>query len=270
MAVKTILVHLGPDPESPGRLAVAADLAKRQDARLLGLYVVLPMDVPGARIGDGLNQARDAAADLANREQVAFEALCAGHGIRGDFIFELGDAAEHLAEHGRCADLIAVSQDGPRTAFADFHSDLTEYLPFAASAPVLVLPRGFRGPVDTSFIAVAWKSGKEAATAVRNALPLLKEADQVRVITVQEQGDDEIRGGGIGRFLAEHGVKVELARITASAGHTGEAILAEAKAMGAGLIVMGVYGHSRLRVRILGGVSKHVLGHSPVPLLVSH
>jgi len=270
MGFKTILVHLGPDGESDRRMATAADFARRQDARLRGLYAVLPMDVPGVRTGATLTDAREAAEQAAAPVRERFQALCAREGLRHDWLLDVGDPAEHLALHARYADAVIISQDAPKSAWEDFHADLSEFLPFATSTPVLVLPRGRDALIAPDHVAIAWKSSKEAASAVRAALPLLKEAKAVTVVTVQNPADHQIHGAGLTRFLAEHGIAADLVSTQAGDHEVAQTLLTEVRLRGAGLVVMGVYGHSRLRTRILGGVSKYVLQHAEVPVLVTH
>ncbi|MFM2043532.1 MAG: hypothetical protein RLY86_2108 [Pseudomonadota bacterium] len=270
MGYKTILVHLGPDGESDRRLRTAIEFARRQDAHLRGLHILRPVEVPGMWQGINLTDVTRLAKTAAEPARDTFLAACARDGVRGEWLMEVGDAGEHLAQHTRYADAVIISQDRPKSALDDYTADLPEHLPFACSAPVLVLPRGRDSVIDPAHVVIAWKSSREAAGAVRDALPLLKEAEAVTVLTVVPPGDRSEDGACLSRYLAEHGVNVTLHAVTASDHEVGQAILAEAKALGAGLIVMGVYGHSRLRVRILGGVSKHVLEHSPVPMLVTH
>jgi len=271
MGFKTILVHLGPDAESDRRMKAAVQFAATQDARLRALYVVMPSDIPGLDGGASLSDAQARAARVAEPVRTALSHTCEVEGVRYDWMMEVGDPGEHLALHARYADAVIISQDAPKGPLEDFHADLTEFLPFASSAAVIILPRGRDAAIDPRcHVLVAWKSSKEAAAAVRDALPLLKEAQGVTVLSVQHPSDKDVHGAGISRYLLEHGVHVELKSVTAGDHEVAQAILAQAREVGAGLIVMGIYGHNRQRVRILGGVSKHVLTHSPVPLLVTH
>ncbi len=270
MGFKTILVHLGPDPESGRRLAAAADFARRQDARLIGLYVALPMDLRGVSFGAPLTEAKAAAEREAAEVRALFETRCEHEGLRREFLLEVGDPAEHLARHARYADTVVITQDGAHGPLADYHATLTEYLPFAVGTPVIVVPKGRDSRIGADHVLVSWKSSREASAAVRASLPLLKEAQAVTILTVSQPGDTYLHGSRISAFLAEHGVAVDLHAVTAREHEVGQTILEEAKRRGAELIVLGVYGHNRLRSRILGGVSKHVLENAPVPLLVAH
>lgn len=270
MGFKTVLVHLGPDADSDRRLAAAADFATDQDARLVGLHVALPMQIGGVALGAPITEAQRLAEAAAQEVRAAFETLCERRGLRREFYLEVGDPAEHLARHARYADVVVITQDAPRGGLADYHAALTEYLPFAVATPVVVLPRGLDVPVRAETILVCWKSSREASAAIRSSLPLLKEARSVTVLTVSVPGDDIVHGSRITAFLADHGVPAQLRTVSARENAVGQAILDEAGVVGADLIVLGVYGRNRLRTRILGGVSKHILDHAQVPLLVSH
>jgi nucleotide-binding universal stress UspA family protein len=270
MGFKTILVHLGPDADCQRRLDAAAEFAARQDARLVGLYVCLPMQVPGVAMGSSLSDSLVVAESYFKPAQQQFEAAANARGLRHTWLLELGDPSERLAFQARYADTVVISQGPPHHALLDFHADLTEYLPFAVGAPVIVVPRDIPSSIDPTRILVAWKASSEAAAAVRFALPLLKDAAEVHVVNVKEAGDREMPGTRISRFLSEHDVQVQLRNLVAPDAEAGRIILEEARQIGAGLIVMGVYGHSRLRTRILGGASKDVLAKAEIPVLIAH
>ncbi|HYC05955.1 MAG TPA: universal stress protein [Azospirillaceae bacterium] len=270
MGFKTIQVHVGTDAASDDRVAAAADFARRQDARLRGVLTLAPSELPGLDLGDGIEEARRVAARVAAPIEERFRAVASREGLRFDWIMEVGDEAEHLAVHARYADVVVLSQDRRESLWNDFSTNLPDHLPFAAGCPVLVLPPDRTAPVDASNILVAWKPTREAAAAVRAALPVLKEAATVTVITAGSRDETELHGAGILRFLGEHGVKASLRTPEAPEDSAGRSLLVEAGAVGAGLLVMGVYGHSRLRERILGGTSRHVLHHAEIPLLVAH
>ena len=270
MGFKTIQVHVGGDPDSDARVAAAADFARRQDARLRGVYTVMPMDLAGVPLGASVSDARKVAAEAAAPVEARFRAAAEAAGIRHDWIADVGDAAEHLSVHARYADVVVLSQEKPEHFWNDFRVSLPDHLPFAAGCPVLVLPRGRATTIDAGEIVVAWKSSREAAAAVRGALPLLREARRVTVVTAGPRDETEIQGAGISRFLSEHGIGVELRTPVAPEEDAGRALLDEVRQVGAGLLVMGVYGHSRLRERILGGTSRHVLHHADIPVLVAH
>jgi nucleotide-binding universal stress UspA family protein len=124
-------------------------------------------------------------------------------------------------------------------------------------------------------VLVAWKPSREATRAVNDALPLLEAADQVTVLVVDTTGPRHHReeaepGSGIALHLARHGIKAVVEQTVAAGQSVADAMLSRAAELGCDLIVMGAYGHSRLRELVLGGVTREILRHMTVPVLMSH
>jgi len=119
-------------------------------------------------------------------------------------------------------------------------------------------------------ILVAWDGEKEAVRAVNDAMPFLKAAEAVEVVNINRSDDPGIPCAEIAAHLARHDIMVEAGNAHTKSRHTGEAILYLAQNFGADLIVMGAYGHSRLRELVIGGATKHVLEKTTVPVLISH
>ncbi len=117
---------------------------------------------------------------------------------------------------------------------------------------------------------VAWNGTREAARATHDALPFLTQADKVVVLGVSASGEDHIPGADLSTHLARHGVSVEIHNREANDVSVGDAILNAASDYGADLLVIGAYGHSRLRELVLGGVTRHLLRHMTIPVLMSH
>jgi nucleotide-binding universal stress UspA family protein len=143
-----------------------------------------------------------------------------------------------------------------------------------AGRPVLIVPNaGVHSRVGERAL-VAWNGRREAARAVFDALPILRGASDVKVVWVNPQSEreraEDIPAADICTALARHGVKCEATEQVAPRGGVGETLLARAREMGADLLVMGCYGHARLREFVFGGASRHVLGHMPIPVLMSH
>jgi nucleotide-binding universal stress UspA family protein len=144
----------------------------------------------------------------------------------------------------------------------------------SAGRPVLVVPH-FGPPRNLgSNVLVAWNASREASRAVNDAMPFLRRANKVTVLAVDPQrGGDahrEIPSADIALHLSRHGVKPEAAQVAAPEIEAGEIILSQASRLGANLIVIGAYGHSRFREYIFGGVTRHLLRHMTVPVLMSH
>lgn len=176
------------------------------------------------------------------------------------FDVELADDARAyaLASASRLADVIVMSIADPAL----------EDVALSVRCPVLAV-RGdkpltsFDGPV-----LVAWDGGAEAASALRSALPLLRLAGPIHVVTVREKESDFPATDALS-YLSRHGIHAELHEVTAT-GSVSDAIAQTAGKLGAQMIVMGVFGHSRLRELLLGGVSRDLLDRSEIPLLLAH
>jgi nucleotide-binding universal stress UspA family protein len=155
----------------------------------------------------------------------------------------------------------------------------------SVTPPVVIIPTGMPGAPDTMVIEgpqrdvgdrvlVAWNAHREAARAVFDALPLLQRVREVRVIWVNPQSEGElvqdIPAADICTALARHGVKCEATQAVQPHTNVGQTLLAQAKDCAADLLVMGCYGHSRLREFVLGGASEHILRHMSIPVLMAH
>lgn len=176
---------------------------------------------------------------------------------------ELDD--EVTAHWGRLADLIVLGQPNPAGAFPSQES--LETALFGTRRPVLLVPRT---PPGSSFdeIVVAWNGSAEASAAVVLSLPLILPSRSVSVFTAAEE---KHRGEAeeLIVYLRRHGVR---ARKFAAHGGVSVAddLLSAARSVGAGLIVMGAYGHGRIREMLFGGVTRHMIDHSPIPMLMAH
>jgi nucleotide-binding universal stress UspA family protein len=136
---------------------------------------------------------------------------------------------------------------------------------------VLVVPYVGEPVVKGEHVLVCWDGGREAARAATDALPFLREARKVTVLTVNTgAAPSEVPGADIALYLARHGVKSEAARTPAGGIDPGNVILSRAFDYGVDLIVMGAYGHSRVREILLGGATRAILRQMTVPVLMSH
>jgi nucleotide-binding universal stress UspA family protein len=279
MMYKNLLVQVDDSRGCARRVACAIDLAAAHDAHLTGLYVLaeaspaaFAQGFPPELMSDVQQQSRAQAeaalarfGDAARRNQVAFESR-----IDRVLYTEIADA---VATNARYADLAILGQHDPDDA-ASGPSYLPEEVVLGCGRPVLIVP--YIGPA-ASFgerVIVAWDASREAARAVNDALPLLKRARQVGVVSVNPRpwpfAHGEEPGADIGLHLARHGVKVEVQRVEGRDIDTANAILSHVADQSADLLVMGGYGHSRLRELILGGVTRTILTEMIVPVLMSH
>lgn len=281
MAIRDILVHLDAAPASTARLDLAAELARRHGAHLVGLFVVdipLPVFMGGEAGGAAfaaelMAELRDAALADAARLAPVFQERLRRDGLSGEWRQPEGITAGQLAMHGRYADLVVVGQGDPQGP-GPASGAVAEAALFGTGRPVLVVPHTWSGGSLGKRALVGWNASRESARAVHDALPLLAGAENVTVITVNAEasaeGHGEEPGADIARHLAHHGLKVTVRRIVGAEIGAGDLLLNEAADLGADLVVMGAYGHSRLREVVLGGATRTMLAQMTVPVLMSH
>jgi nucleotide-binding universal stress UspA family protein len=279
MAYKDLLVHVDDTRSCPGRMQAAADLAAAHEAHLTGVYIIadpspaafVSGDMPEDLLDDLQWRARERAdaalarfAEIAARNQIAFETR-----IDRVLYTELADA---LSTNARYADLAIIGQADPEDPAGPLY--LPEEATLGSGRPSLVIP--YIGPAPTlgQRVTVAWSATREGARAVNDALPILARAQAVDVVTVNPSeapfGHGEEPGADIALHLARHGVKVEVQRIDTRELDVANAILSYVADRGSDLLVMGAYGHSRLRELVLGGVTRTILREMTVPVLMAH
>ena len=149
---------------------------------------------------------------------------------------------------------------------------IEEAVLFESGRPCLFVPPGSRAPTGYRSVVIAWKNTREAAVAVAAAIPILRAAEQVTVAIVEEDGASEKHGEAvdedIGRYLSRHGVSAEI-HLVEGWNNVSAAVLNEVKRTAADLVVLGAYGHSRMREWALGGVTRDVLSQAAVPVLTA-
>lgn len=275
MALKDLLVHVHSEAFSGATVDAAIALAARNDAHLVGLGVRAPADMPTyaeARLPDSvidiLNEREDTR--LADAEAMfVSRAKHAGRDDRSEWREDSGLPAQTLSLHARYADLVVAAQSQPDSSDRRF-IDLAEDVLIASGRPVLVIPAiGAKAPIANK-VAVAWNGSREAARALADAMPLLDKAKSVEIFIAGDPELGDLPGADIAAHLARHGIKVDVYRSPGSEVSVGDALLNRVAETGADLIVMGGYGRSRFREFILGGVTRHILQHMTVPVLMSH
>ena len=176
--------------------------------------------------------------------------------------------ARTVAERAMQSDLTIMQRPDTSQGMAAFEAAL-----FNSGRPVLLAPPDWRGTTIGRRILVAWSAKREAARALADAGPFLEGADDISVVAVDDRAvyeGDTFAGRDISTHLDRHGLKVSLHQRDSFGRTTDRILLDEARACGADLIVMGGYGHSRLREWVLGGVTRALISHCPLPILISH
>ena len=183
-----------------------------------------------------------------------------------------GDLGRFVAGHGRFSDLAILPQPYGEDGGFDQEAVIEGAL-FGAQVPVLVMPDGAELRSMPKRIAVAWNESAEALRTVRAALPLLMAAERVAVVVVDPPVHGPNRsdpGGLLSQYLARHGVKVEIDILSRSLPRVSDVLSRYCTDMGADLLVMGAYGHSRFREAILGGATRNMLEQTDVPVFMAH
>lgn len=275
MPIKSILLHMAADERHAERLGTAVELASRFGAHLDILYVATPVSMPASIVGRGasyafLAEATAIAHEKAEGIQRRVRDACAGTPCT--WTVAEGDHVALLAERAAYADLAVVTQSHPEHLEDRVRLHLPDRLPLQSPCPTLVLPWDPRPATVATDLVVAWKNTRESSLAVRGALPLLAAARRVSVLTVDGPGERRraasAEGAALVAFLGRHGVAAEARRTEGE--DAGEAILGFARETGADGLVMGSYGHSRLREVVIGGATRHVLGHMDLPVVMAH
>jgi len=256
--MRSILVYADRGAGMTARLDTALSLA-----RVTGGHVTVLVDTPVARYvamdpmggsyvaSDALKQAlADDDANAAALEE---------HLQRGDVPFDVvrseAEPVEALARAARLADMVVVSRS----------SGLAGEVALVSRAPVLVLTDDSPISFPLSSACIAWDGGDEAALALRNAVPLLAGCGSVQVLTVKEKPGGFPATEAL-RYLSRHGITADLEELTRR-GSTEETLAAGVSRAGGQLLVMGAYGHSRVREFLFGGVTRHFLENSQTPAL---
>ncbi len=277
---KTILVQLSNPRRSDMLLAVAGRIAERFDAHLIGLNVahaLAHMPATPMLLGpEDFAAFRSIDAEEAVRLKKEFEAATHGRPFVAEWRSVESaafDTATTVLEHARAADLIVASQADPEWEMSGLF-DTPERLALESGRPVLVVPYAGTFTHIGKRVLIAWSGKREGARAVFDALPLLKGAEAVTLLCVVGKGVDgeagELPGTEIAATLARHGVKVMIQKSVAEDIAVADDILSRAADSSADLLVMGAYGHSRLREMVFGGVTRHIIRHMTVPTLMSH
>ncbi len=177
--------------------------------------------------------------------------------------------ARVVSDHCRAHDMVVIAASSADDT-SGFENDFAERVVMQAGRPVLILPRQTSGKIDFSEILLAWDGGREAARATFDAMPLLRMAQRVRLVEVDVAQRGMEPAADIADTLAHHGVKVEITHLSSDGMGTGEVLLRAMKDHGAGLLVMGAYGHGRFTELIFGGATRQVFRSAKIPVLMSH
>lgn len=276
MTYKTILVHVDNGKRVEVRLDLAIRLARQFESHLVGLYALTNIALPSYVVAEGgatlAELHKKNVKEQAARAEMRFRDTAGKAGLAGaEWRSSGADVLEACTLHARYADLVVIGQADPSDS-SGVEPVFPEQFVLAAGRPVLVVPYAGQFATLGERVLVAWNAGREATRAVTDAIPLLRLAKVVDVIAFNPDGIDhgDVPGADIALYLARHGVKVKVSHHRAEDVDVGNQMLSRAADLGTDLIVMGAWGHSRLRELVMGGVTRTLLETMTVPVMLSH
>ena len=274
--IKDIVVNLGLGSHDPaGDFAIS--IADTFKSHVLGVAFSYEPIIPGTVMGGipaEFIEAQRVESDKKARAAVArFEQAAKRVGISAEtriISASISGAGDQLGRLGRRFDLVVVGQPERNEAVADEVVD--EAALFESGRPVIFVPFIQKTGLKLDRVMLCWDGSRAATRAIADSMPFLQKAKQVEIVMVASKAgkSDEVPGADLGQHLARHGLEVEVKRITSPDIDVTSTILSYAADSSADLIVMGGYGHSRLREFILGGVTRGILETMTVPVLMSH
>ena len=282
MEIKDILLALTTYPEATPVSAVdeAVAFAAAVGARISAIACEVKIQAPGNVLAGALLDVAALVAAEAKKSSTnakvlltAFQDAAEKRGVFQDRILEqclTSEAPGVLVEYARLRDLTIV----PVPVGDYFDQWYAEAIIFGSGHPTLVLPhtRKRAGAFALDVVAIAWDFSRPAARAVADALPLLEKAKKVHVLTVANEKVIESRRPTteFAKYLERHGVDVVLDTVDAADRRIGDILESYVTSCNADMLVMGAYGHSRIREFILGGATKSMLSRPPLPIFLSH
>jgi nucleotide-binding universal stress UspA family protein len=273
---KDIIVNLSVRKASTTTGAYAISVASALQAHITGVAIAFIPNIPGASLGylpietiEAQQRENESAAQAAIDH---FAAAADNAGVAAEprtLRVGFANATEQFGRIARRYDLAIVGKVEP-----DVHSVeamIAEAILFESGRPIIIVPYTQKGPLKLDRVMICWDGSRAAVRAIADAIPLFERAGNIEVVSiVNERGKhDELQGTDMGLHLARHGLKVEVTRIPNHI-DTAAALLSHSADSGADFMVMGGYGHSRLREFVLGGVTRSIMSSIAVPTLMSH
>jgi len=275
--VKDIIVNLSVTKEGSVVGKYAVSVAAALEAHLTGVAFIYDPVVPISGAGyipaEAIEIQRDDNETAAEAAIKSFTAATDQAGISAEPLItnaSLAGAGDHFARMARRFDLAIVGQAEPE--ISSMEQIIGETTLFESGRPMIMVPYIQKAPFKTDNVMICWDGSRTATRAVADAIPIIRKSGRVEIVIVtNERGkEDEIEGADIGQHLARHGLKVDVHRIPGGNIDIADALLSHAADSSADLMVMGGYGHSRLREFVLGGVTRSIFESMTVPVLLSH
>ncbi|BCQ28955.1 universal stress protein (plasmid) [Caballeronia sp. NK8] len=279
MTFKTIVVQLDTGAHATHRLDAAVALAERFDSHLCGVYSEFTLDPRFYYQADRQHRYEVSLADLCRerreRAEHLFRARLALTKVAHDWRANEMTGGRSMIDHARCADLTIVGQHDPGEPDAYLADRFPEGMIMGAGGPVMVWPRKSSPiPFDATAV-IAWDGSREAARAAYDALPLLRCATRVDVVSIRADRNSPLGAGAaasdLARSLIRHSVRANVIELSAPRGaNVEEALTAYLESQNVRLLVMGAFHHGRVRETLRGGLTRSELRDADLPVLMSH
>ena len=275
--MKDIVVNLSVGEKASPACDYAVSVAATFDAHLAGIAFLYDPIVPVSGAGyipADVIEAQERDNEEATRTALdRFNAACSRAGVSAEPLTlsaSFAGVGEQFSRIARRFDLSIVGQSEPESSAVE--EIIAELALFESGRPVIVVPYIQKAPLKLDNVMVCWDGSRAAARAIADSMPLLAKARRVEVVIVtNERGKrDEIEGADIGAHLARHGLNVDVKRTALGDIDVADVLLSHAADAGSDFIVMGGYGHSRLREFVLGGVTRSIFRSMTAPVLMSH
>lgn len=287
MPIRKLLLPMAGTVAGESALLTTLRVAQRWSAHVVAMHVrmdsrdVAPLageGLSGAMIEEMMSATEHEAAERAAAVRGLFERFTVSHGVEvrkasgrqdrasAEFVVMVGREDEVVAQQARLADMTVVAH--PEAEEEASSSDALHAVLFDSGRPVLIAPHTPPETIGTR-VAIGWNGTAESAAAISAALPWLQRADAVRILSAEGYQRRGPSAAELAAYLTLHGIRAEVAQFRPVDNVVGAGLLAAAVEFGADLLTLGAYSHSRLRQLILGGVTRHVLAHARLPVLMN-
>jgi len=274
MPIKTILLHLNNDPQLEQRIEAALGLAVEHGAVLKALYTIAEVTVPTSFMGyvppEFIEQSRREEEKQAAAAKAKLEGMAARIDQEIEIVIEEGYAPDLLSDHAVACDLIVLGQGDPDAENNAQSRYVADELVVSSPRPVLVIPCAGKYPDFGRHILVGWNNSRESSRALHEAMPFLAKAEKVTLLSVNAKDDETYETEHVLAHLKRHGVNATFKSGQWPGIGVGDALLDALVDYSADMLVMGAYGHSRLREMILGGATESILSQMTAPVLFAH
>ena len=270
--MKSILLHVHNDDAMESRLQVALDLARRHGAHLTCIQIMPIQDyLIGAPMGGfaPTGELVEEMQEIQSAHRKEIEERLKREEVRWDWLESMSDVVSATLTASALADLLIVSQHSGHNKLKMPPLPIVDNLAAHTRCAMLVVPAHIESMAEEGPVVIGWNGSVEAAHALRQALPLLASATSVDIVAVGND-DGEFSQVAASQYLSRHGIASELHVVPVTGGSVANTLHRFCQEHEANMLLLGAYGHSRLREALLGGTTRDLLENSRIPLLLGH